>query len=202
LSRLFNLAARVPSLLQRLDFSSGKPDHTLLDHLRILQQGLDTWLDSASRIDLPVEGPLSDERLARSDESLQLNQARASLWLLTRESLCRICLLLVAECVDGLQDHKPTTSHKTVTAEMRAFQLRSTTQLLANTARVPICTARAVSAPLHFLSEYYARVGDTAGLKWCAQFKDDILKSAPWLRWDVLLPWTFLTIHDVPMYRV
>jgi hypothetical protein len=191
LSRLFNLAARVPSLLQRLDFSSGKPDHTLLDHLRILQQGLDTWLDSASRIDLPVEGPLSDERLARSDESLQLNQARASLWL-----------LLVAECVDGLQDHKPTASHKIVTAKMRAFQLRSTTQLLANAAKVPVCTARAVSAPLHFLSEYYARVGDTAGLKWCAQFKDDILKSAPWLRWDVLLPWTFLTIHDVPMYRV
>lgn len=73
-------------------------------------------------------------------------------------------------------------------------------QSLARAADIPVCIARAVNAPLHLLTPFYAQIGDTAGLEWCAQFKADIHKSVPWLRWNVLLPWGLLTIHDTPMF--
>jgi hypothetical protein len=183
------------------DFSTNKPNHTLLHRLSSLQYALETWLTSASSPDLQVNAPFRGDQPA-SPEDTQLDRTRASLWLLTRESLCRICLLLVAECIDGLQNLESTAPHPVVAANIRAEQLKATAQSLARAAKVPVCTARAVSAPLHFLTRYYAIVGDTAGLQWCICFKDDILKSARWLRWDVLLPWSFLTIHDVPTYRV
>lgn len=83
---------------------------------------------------------------------------------------------------------------------MRALQLRRNMQSLARAADIPVCIARAVNAPLHLLTPFYAQIGDTAGLEWCAQFKADIHKSVPWLRWNVLLPWGLLTIHDTPMF--
>ena len=87
---------------------------------------------------------------------------------LTRESLCLICLLLVGECIDALPGHKSTVTHPTSAAMMRAVQLRCNMQSLARAAEISICIARAVNAPLHFLTRYYAQVGDTAGLEWCA----------------------------------
>ena len=69
---------------------------------------------------------------------------------------------------------------------MRALQLRRNMQSLARAAEIPVCIARAINAPLHFLTRCYVQVGDTAGLEWCAQFKTDIHKSVPWLRWNVL----------------
>ena len=195
----------MPPLLRRFDLSSEKSDHTLLHHLSSLQHALKNWLIPATRLELQVDCPHWDEELANSEDTVQLNKNRASLWLLTRECLCRICLVLVAECIDDLQNHERDPLRSAVVscaAGMQAAQLKHTTQLLAGAAKVPVCTARAVSAPLHFLTRYYTRTEDTVGLQWCTQFKDDILKSAPWLRWDVLLPWSFLTIHDVPAYRV
>lgn len=127
--------------------------------------------------------PLYAERVS-VEHSTQSDGTNASLWYLTRECLCRICLLLVAECVDALLGHKSTVA-RLASAKMRAVQLRCTMQSLACAAEILVCLARPVNAPLHFLVRYYAQAGDTAGREWCAQLKDDILKSVPWLRWDV-----------------
>jgi hypothetical protein len=137
----------------------------------------------------------------RLEDSVQSDRARLSLWYLTRESLCRICLLLLAECVDALLNHKSTVGHPACAAGAHAAQLRCNIQSLARTAEFPVSIARVVNAPLHFLTRYYARVGHTSGLEWCAQSKGDIHKSVPWLRWDVLLPWGLLTIHETPMFN-
>jgi hypothetical protein len=200
LALLYDLAARVPPLLQAFDSRTERSDHTLLDSLSIIQQDLENWITSASRIKQHNGTSPLDAEGVGSGCSIQPDITRAALWLLTRASLCRICLLLVVECIDALLSRKSIATHPAFAAETRAVQLKRTIQSLARAAGVPVCIARAVNAPLYFLTRYYARVGDTAGLEWYAQFKGDILKRAPWLRWDVLLPWGLLTVHDVPMY--
>ena len=201
LSLLYDLAARVPPLLQVYDSISERSDHALLDGLSILQQELDNWMTSASASEQGIGNSHLDAECEDLEQGVQSNGTRAALWILTRASLCRICLLLVAECIDTLLSRQSIATHPAFAAEMRAVHLRRTIQLLARAAGVPVCIARAVNAPLYFLTRYYARVGDTAGLEWCAQFKGNILRSVPWLRWDVLLPWGLLTVHNVPMYR-
>jgi hypothetical protein len=187
LGLLFDLAARVPPLLQASDSTSNHPNHALLESLSILQQELETWLTSAS-INNRRNGdsPLDLER-ASLEYSDQPEGIRAALQIVTRESLCRICLLLVAECVDALLSHRSSATHS-ATAVARAT-------------KVQFYVARLVSAPLYFLARYYAQTEDTAGLEWCAQFKGDILETVPWIRWDVLLPWSLSTIYDMPSFR-
>ena len=192
---LYYLAGRVPQLLQAFDSSSDRPEHALLDGLSTLQEQFEIWLSTAPMIERQDGNVPSD-----LEDSVQSDRARASLWYLTRESLCRICLLLVAECVDALLHHQSPVTHPDCAAGTHAVQLRRNIQSLARVAESPVSIARAVNAPLHFLTRYYAQVGDTSGLRWCAQFKGDIHKSVPWLRWDVLLPWGLLTVHETPMF--
>jgi hypothetical protein len=201
LGLLFDLAARVPPLLQASDSTSNHPNHALLESLSILQQELETWLTSAS-INNRRNGdsPLDLER-ASLEYSDQPEGIRAALQIVTRESLCRICLLLVAECVDALLSHRSSATHSATAVAVRAIQLRRTTQALARATKVQFYVARLVSAPLYFLARYYAQTEDTAGLEWCAQFKGDILETVPWIRWDVLLPWSLSTIYDMPSFR-
>jgi hypothetical protein len=198
---LYDLAGRVPPLLQAFDSRSDKHDPALLDDLSILQQQLDSWLTSGFTMEQQNRNlPLDAERVS-PEHSIQPDGTSGSLWYLTRECLCRICHLLLAECVDALLSHKSTVKYPVCVAETRAVQLRRNIQSLARAAEIPVCVARAVNAPLHFLVRYYAQAGDTAGLEWCAQLKENILESIPWLRWDVLLPWGLLTVHDTPMFR-
>lgn len=189
LTLLYDLAARVPPLLQAFDSILDRSENALLDRLSILQQELENWITSASMI----------ERRKGNSPLDEPGTTRAALWILTRASLCHICLLLVSECIDALLDQKSKATHPAFAAETRAVQLKCNIKSLALAAEVPISIARAVNAPLYFLARYYARVGDTAGLEWCAKFKGNILKNAPWLRWDVLLPWCLFTVQDVPM---
>lgn len=198
LGLLFDLAARVPPLLQAFD-STNKLDYALLNSLRILEQDLMAWLTSASGNDRRVTSSRCHAKFSVSEDDFQVS--RDSLCILTRESLFRICLLLISECSTELQRREPSAMVLASSAEVHAVQLKSTMHLLACAAKVPICTARAISAPLHFLTQYYVRTKSTAGQEWCAQFKHGILQSAPWLRWDVLLPWSLLTVHEVPLYR-
>ena len=200
LGLLYDLAAHVPPLLQAFDSLSNKSDPALLYSLDILQQELETWLTSAFRSEQRNgTSPLEAERVGL-EYSFQPYGTRVPLWSLTRESLCRICLLLVAECVDTLLSRNSTIPHPAFAAKTRAVQLKSTIRSLARASEIPASIAKGVSAPLHFLARYYAQTGDSAGLKWCADFKNDILKSAPYLRWDVLLPWFLQTVHELPMH--
>ena len=169
--------------------------------MSILQQQLDSWLTSGFTTEQRNRNlPLDAERVS-PELSIQPDGTSGSLWYLTRECLCRICLLLLVECVDALLSHKSTVNYPIRAAETRALQLRCNVQSLARAAEIPVCIARAVNAPLHFLVRYYAQAGDTAGLEWCEQLKGNILESLPWLRWDVLLPWGLRTVHDTPMFR-
>jgi hypothetical protein len=81
------------------------------------------------------------------------------------------------------------------------MQLRITMLLLAQAEGVPVYTARAVSDPLHFLAGFYERIDDLSGLDWCVQVKESVHKEVPWLRWEGLLPWSFLTIDEIPSYQ-
>jgi hypothetical protein len=66
---------------------------------------------------------------------------------------------------------------------------------LTHAAYTPICKARVMSAPLHFLRRFYEQSDDLPGLQWCQQTRETICEEAPWLRWDALLPWCLLYPH-------
>jgi hypothetical protein len=37
-------------------------------------------------------------------------------------------------------------------------------------------------------------------MQWSLQTKESIYREAQYLRWDALLPWSLLTIHEIPLY--
>jgi hypothetical protein len=125
---------------------------------------------------------------------------KGSLFDLTCESLCRVCLLLVVESLTHLEDWTWSAHNPTLTSNACATALCETTTLLAEAASIPICKARATSFPLHFLSRYYTQTKDAVGMQWSLQTKESIYREAQYLRWDALLPWSLLTIHEIPLY--
>jgi hypothetical protein len=125
---------------------------------------------------------------------------RRPLFDLTCESLCRIGLLLVVESLTDLGSWMWPTYSLTVTPNACVRALRKTTTLLAEAASIPVCKARATSCPLPFLSRYYTRTRDAVGLQWCTETKEAIYREAPYLRWDAVLPWSLLTLHEIPLY--
>lgn len=78
--------------------------------------------------------------------------------------------------------------------------LRKTMMSLEEAAGTPICKARVMSAPLHFLSDYYERHDDDSGLQWCHKTKELLQSEAPYLHWEALLPWCLLTLNEIPHY--
>jgi hypothetical protein len=125
---------------------------------------------------------------------------RSSLFDLRCESSCGICLLLVVENLTDLESWTWLTHSPTSTPNAYARAPCETTTLLAEVVSMPVRKARATSFPLHFLSIYYTRTKDAVGLQWCLQTKESIYREAQYLRWDVLLPWSLLTIHEIPLY--
>lgn len=81
-----------------------------------------------------------------------------------------------------------------------ADDLRKTMLLLEEAAGTPICKARVMSAPLHFLSGFYKRRENDDGLRWCRKTKETLQGEAPYLHWEALLPWCLLTLNEIPHY--
>jgi hypothetical protein len=137
--------------------------------------------------------PLEDNR---QDDSTE-NVSTSSLFDLTCESLCRICLLLIVESLHSLESHMWPTQPPTFSPQDHATSLRKTMADLMHAAYTPICKARVMSAPLHFLRRFYEQKGDHSGLQWCQEARKTICEEAPWLRWDALLPWCLLYPHKL-----
>jgi hypothetical protein len=202
LDLLLDLASRIPLLLNTTDLITGadfgKIDNPLIKSLITLEKALIAWLEAFCSGNAYGDYVQSDPA-PRVTGFLPLD-CRRSLFDLTCESLCRICLLLVVESLTDLESWMWPTHSLTVTPDACVRALRKTTTLLAEAAGVPVCKARATSCPLLFLSRYYTRTKDAVGLQWCLETKEAIYREAPYLRWDALLPWSLLTLHDIPLY--
>jgi hypothetical protein len=122
------------------------------------------------------------------------------LFNLTCETLCRICHLLVVDS-QARSENQTLSNVSSCPSPMEcANDLRQAMTMLEEAAGTPICKARAMSAPLHFLSEYCKQNGDDDGLRWCHKTKETLRGQAPYLHWDALLPWCLLTLNEIPYY--
>jgi hypothetical protein len=204
LHSLLELAFQVPETLEAVDiaitgnFQGSHGD--LIRHMNIQEKALSSWLVTYSLRSI-------DRRAVRSDHAVNCPggvttplDTRNSIFNLTCETLCRICHLLIAESMADLEDRNSSTLSISSLPNDCASNLRDTMTRLEEAAGTPICKARVMSAPLHFLSGYYNRREDDAGLQWCQKTKQTLEKEAPYLYWDALLPWCLLTLNEIPHY--
>jgi hypothetical protein len=202
LDLLLDLAFRIPLLLNTVDLTTGadfwKIDKPPIKSLITLEKALIAWLEAFCS-GSPNGDCVQSDPAPRVTDSPP-SDCRSSLFDLTCESLCRICLLLVVESLADLESWTWPTYSPTFTLNACVRALCKTTSLLAEVASIPVCRARATSCPLLFLSRYYTRTKDAVGLQWCLETKETIYREAPYLRWDALLPWSLLTLHEIPSY--
>lgn len=159
------------------------------------------WFDASKHHDY-------DSNLVRQapNQPSSTHTPRTPLFDQTCVSLCRTCLLLVSESLSDLHNlpHQATATRSPLSptaaaaADTHATALCDSIITLVEAAENPICRARALSGPLHFLSRFYARSGDSARLRWCVAFEKRLKDDAPYLRWSALLPWTLITLTWVP----
>lgn len=158
--------------------------------LLALKKMLDSWLKTFCE---PVE--------SESALSWRQGQKKRALPEVTAESLCRICLLLIHQAISDLHD----SHHSDVSSRTRAHEqagicaegLYQTTILLSEIAERPVSKAIATCGPLHFLCNYYRSVSDNSRLERCHEMIKRICAEAPYLNWDMLLPWSFLPLTSV-----
>jgi hypothetical protein len=141
----------------------------------------------------------------QSDSALRVtgplqSRCRGAFFDLTCEPLCRVCLLLVVESLTDLGDWTWSTNSLNLTPNACVRALRKTTTLLAEAASIPVCKARAAVFPLIFLSRYHTRAKDVVGLQWCLEIKETVHREATYVRWDASLPWSLLTLHEIPLH--
>lgn len=200
---VLDLAFRLPPLLSSADTVLTRAINKISSHesavhdlarvvrdLLALKKMLDSWLKTFRE---PVE---SESALyARQTENLR------ALPDVTSESLCRICLLLIYQAISDLHN----SHHSDFTSRSRAHQqaaicaedLYQTTMLLSEIAERPVSKAIATCGPLHFLCRYYRSVGDNPGLERCYEMIKSICAEAPYLNWEMLLPWSLLPLTSV-----
>jgi hypothetical protein len=108
-NRLFELVAQVPTLLRDCDAVASNSNGMFIDRLRSLDQALTSWVDAAC-MTVRREGHelRGNETIDAKDDTMPLRY-RNSLCSLTCESLCRISLLLISECIDTLQNRKSSS---------------------------------------------------------------------------------------------
>jgi hypothetical protein len=187
---LLDLAFRVPPLLKDIDLANDTEPRTqnsgLSNDILVLKKTFESWLQSFCIVGRPDQDPPAPK-------------ARISIHDLTCESLCRICLLLLVEGLTDLEARQHPEHPLTFNTEEYANELRKTASLFLSAAKIPVVKARGVSGPLHFLDRYYSRAGDSAGTQWCLQLKEDVCREAPYLSWEVMLPWSLLTLYAIPL---
>ena len=177
------------------------PREDLAMRLDIQETALRSWLAAYSFSDNTGQAAVCrDLAVKKTGDATSSPDSRNSLFNLTCETLCRICHLLIAESLVGLDKRilhnlSPCPLPDTCTSDLRKAMI-----MLEEAAGTPICKARVMSAPLHFLSGYYKRHEDDEGLQWCHETKEALRSEAPYLHWDALLPWCLLTLNEIPYY--
>lgn len=154
---------------------------------------LESWLKSFC-------GP-TEQTKDQNTLSLQRSENKRSLPDVTSESLCRICLLLIHQTLSDLHNsHNSDMASQTraqQSAASCAEDLYRTTMLVSVIAERPVSKALATRAPLHFLCNYYQSFGDTPRLERCYEMIESIRVEAPYLNWEMLLPWSLLPLTSV-----
>lgn len=179
-------------------------DAILNKHLASLEQALLAWLETFRQRGMSAR-PSSDGIEIDHLQSLKASNATSSdtLFGLSCEMLCRVCLLLISRGHLQLDQHDSTSRlddhHHHGVAIERAEQLRQTTIGLAEIAERPVCRALALRAPLHFLDDWYRAAEDLSGLKWCLELRNSVQKKAPYLNWNAVLPWSLISLVKVPV---
>ena len=189
---LLDLAYRVPPMLEKIDSAQDSAESRMSDisslseNILTLKRTFEFWLKSFCVV-------------SRLDQETAPRDAKNSIHDLTCESLCRICRLLLVEGLADLESRTRPEHSPTFTTQDYANELRKTATLLTRATKIPVVKARGVSGPLHFLERYYSRTGDAAGSQWCLQLKESVCREAPYLSWDVMLPWSLLTLYAIPL---
>jgi hypothetical protein len=203
---VLDLALRLPPLLASADqittpelrekSTHGNVLHDLAKVVRellALKKMLDSWFQSFCKPTEQIEG--------EGGSALQLWASKRSLPDVTSESLCRICLLLIHQTLSDLHNSHNSDAASQVHARWLAAacaeDLYHTTLLLSKVAERPVSKALATRAPLHFLCRYYESVGDTVRLERCHEMISSIRSEAPYLNWEMLLPWSLMPLTSV-----
>lgn len=200
---MLDLAFRLPPLLSSADAVITRATNEISNHqnavhdlarivrdLLALKRMLDSWLKTFCE---PVEG--------ESASSSAQRQKKRALPDVTAESLCRICLLLIHQAISDLHNsHHSDVSSRTRAQEEAALcaeDLYQTTTLLSEIAERPVSKAIATCGPQHFLCRYYQSVDDSPRLERCYEMIKRICAEAPYLNWEMLLPWSLLPLTSV-----
>jgi hypothetical protein len=200
---VLDLAFRLPPLLSSADTVKARATNEtsnresavhdlarVVRDLLALKNMLDSWLKTFCEPAERESAPSSRQRLNKRP-----------LPDVTAESLCRICLLLIHQAISDLHN----SHHSDVSSQNRAHKqaaicaedLYQTTVLLSEIAERPVSKAIATCGPLHFLCNYYRSVSDSSRLERCHEMIKSICAEAPYLNWDMLLPWSFLPLTSV-----
>lgn len=172
----------------------------LATRLDTLEISLRSWLAAYSssgtgRATIPIGLALHNAKTSASPVD-----SRNDLFNLTCETLCRICHMFIVESQVRVDDQALRNVASYPSPIDCADALRRAMMSLQEAAGTPICKARVMSAPLHFLSDYYQRHEDDSGLQWCHKTKESLQSEAPYLHWEALLPWCLLTLNEIPHY--
>jgi len=200
LDSLFELAFRVPPCLETFDAATNAEsfefDESILEDLVDLENALLAWLETF-RISYHC---LNNDQatFGQADFNILGTLGYKSFFSLTCETLCQICLLVISECQASYRRSNQPRPWPIQASEPYSTDLCRTTTALIDAASSPLCKARSMRGPLHFLNRHYAACGDLSGLRWCKQIRDNICKEAPYLYWDGLLPWTFMALTCMP----
>jgi hypothetical protein len=168
--------------------------------LDVQETALRSWLAAHSLSDAGQATARSNLAVNKIGDANSPPDSRNSLFNLTCETLCRICHLLIAESLARLDERTSRDLSPCPSPDTCASDLRKAMIMLEEAACTPICKARVMSAPLHFLSGYYKRHEGDEGLQWCHETKQALRSEAPYLHWDALLPWCLLTLNEIPYY--
>jgi len=197
--RLPPLLAAADTLIARANNNLSKHDSTVHDLARVvrdllaLRKMLDSWLRTFHE---PTEQFERESAL-----SPRRRENKRPLPDVTSESLCRICLLLIYQALSDLHDSHDSNATSRGCAHQEAAacaeDLYETTMLLSEIAEKPVSKAIATRAPLHFLCRYYRSVGDKPRLERCCEMIESICAEAPYLNWEMLLPWSLLPLTSV-----
>jgi hypothetical protein len=189
---LLDLAFRVSPLLEKIDSANGTEPRLsdisdMSENILTLKKTFESWLKSFSMV-----SRLDQEPAPRDTKKNSIHD-------LTCESLCRICLLLLVEGLTDLETRKQPEHTPSFNTEQYASELSKTASLFMTATKIPMVKARGVSGSLHFLEGYYSRTENAAGMQWCSQLKESVCREAPYLSWDVMLPWSLLTLYAIPL---
>ena len=165
-----------------------------------MESSLRSWLATYSSSGMGDTTVPCGLALHNAKTSASPPDSRNSLFNLTCETLCRICHMFIVESQATVAVQMPRNDASYPTPMDCINGLRRAMVSLEEAAGTPICKARGMSAPLHFLSGYCKRHGDDDGLRWCRMTKQALQSEAPYLHWEALLPWCLLTLNEIPHY--